>query len=124
MGVGMASNLVAHLEELVVDGFRDGPVGGIRVGWIGVVADVYEVGADEVVLLLPLLQHGDKLTVNPWAAVGGRDVRRVLRILRVVARVEDTGKACDVHRKAGRRAEHCILDGMLQQVAVAEQSRR
>ena len=44
-------------------------------------------------------------------------------LIRVVARVDDAGEACDVDRKAGRRAEHCVLDGMLQQVAVAEQSR-
>ena len=92
-----------------------------------VVADVNVVAADKIVLLVQTLQDWDHCIVNaraPDGVTSRADVIRELRLIHVGARVQDTIEAGDVHREAWRRAEHRILDHLLQQVAVAEQSRR
>ena len=88
----------------------------------GVVADVDVIGPDEIVLLFPLLQDRYQLVIDAGAArrpatrpTGNCDWSMSMRAATMPA---STGR---VQRDAWLRAEHDALDGVRQQVAVAEQ---
>ena len=69
VGIGVIADLAAHRDDRPIVGCGNRPVGGVLVGRIGVVADVGVVGADKIVLLLPLLQDRDQGVVHTALAV-------------------------------------------------------
>jgi hypothetical protein len=120
VGIGVIADLATHGNDRLVAGRGDAPVRGVSEGWIGVVADVDIVGAGKIVLLLPLAGSGSE---RRRCLAGRSRARRPTDTATDPDRCVDAGHARDVERQAGLRAEHCVLDGVLQQVAVAEQAR-